>query len=248
MNISRIQIIYALLAFLAAEAIQSIVVMGFGAFFLPMNQDTGYLISVIAVLLCGITFFFWYRYEIRGEAGGSIRRTFTVRIVFPFILLGLGCQFFISGIISLIKQYIPVLFQGYEDQLKAITSGNIIVVLLLLVIIAPLTEELIFRGIILHKASKALPFFGANLLQALLFGLYHGNIIQGIYAAFLGFLLGMIYHKFRTIFAPMLLHVFINAGSFLLYLFPERVIVYYILVLAGGFLTVGTFALLKNSK
>lgn len=276
MKKSRVQFLYAILAFLAAEAIQMIVVMGFSLIYGimegvkvgiekahegvsdpasivdsiegSMSRDLMYLISVVAVLLCGIAFYFWYRYEIRGEIRGKLKKTFTIKNIILFFLLGIGCQFFISGVMCITQQYFTKLFEDYSKQMDTLTGGNDIVVLVLMILIAPVTEELIFRGIILHKASRAIPFWGANLLQAMLFGIYHMNIIQGIYAAFLGFVLGLVYNKFKTIFASMLLHMIINMSSLLLSLFPDNTMVYYILVFAGGIFTFGALAIILLSK
>ncbi|MFR4579612.1 MAG: lysostaphin resistance A-like protein [Clostridium fessum] len=46
-------------------------------------------------------------------------------------------------------------------------------------IAAPLSEELLFRGIIFERLRMALPFFWAALGSAAFFGLVHGNWAQG---------------------------------------------------------------------
>ncbi len=50
------------------------------------------------------------------------------------------------------------------------------------VVLAPLTEEVLFRGLIRTELRTHMKPRAAALLGALLFGLYHGNISQGIYA------------------------------------------------------------------
>ncbi len=276
MKKSRIQFLYALLAFLAAEAIQLFVVMCYQIIYGvilgikigienaskggydpatmvnsiedAMSQSVIYLISAIAVMFCGIAFFFWYRYEIKGEVRVNFRRTFSIKNILLLILLGIGCQFFITGVMSLTEQYFTKLYEDYANQIDNLTGGNTIVVLCLLVFIAPITEELIFRGIILRKASRALPFIGANLLQAMLFGIYHMNIIQGIYAAVLGFILGLVCHKFKTIIASMLLHMIINSSSFLLYFLPENKLSTLIIAAVGAVATMGSLAVILQLR
>jgi membrane protease YdiL (CAAX protease family) len=99
--------------------------------------------------------------------------------------------------------------------MDSILSGNILLVVLYTLIVAPIAEEIVFRGVILHKAGRNVPFWGANILQAMFFGLYHQNLIQGLYATLIGLLLGLIYRKYQTIAAPILLHMIINAAAFL---------------------------------
>jgi uncharacterized protein len=199
-----------------------------------MSQNILYLFSVIAVLICGVIFFFWYRHEIRGEIRGSLRTLFQPTNILLFILLGVSAQLFFSGTMSLIQPYLSELFNDYANTLEQLTSGSDVVVLLLIVFAAPVTEELVFRGMILHKTSKAISFFGANLLQALLFGIYHWNVVQGFYAFFMGLLLGYAYRKFQTIVAPIFLHMLINVSAFAVGFVPEYTISYIIIMVGGG--------------
>ena len=50
----------------------------------------------------------------------------------------------------------------------------------------------------------------ANLIQALLFGIFHMNIVQGIYTCLLGFLLGYMAYRYDSILAPMITHALFN--------------------------------------
>jgi len=201
-----------------------------------MSQSTIYLFSVIAIIVCGVVFFFWYRQETCGEVRGKLGKLFTKKNIVLFILLGIGCQFFVSGIMGMIQPYFTKTFENYTETIESLFSGKDIIVLLLLVFVAPVAEELIFRGMILHRANSMMPFLEANLMQAVLFGVYHGNIVQGIYATALGFLLGLVYRKFNTIYAPIFLHMIVNASSLLMLLLPKAGFVNIILVITGGVL------------
>ena len=68
-----------------------------------------------------------------------------------------------------------------------------------------------------------MPFFAANVLQALLFGIYHGNLIQGTYAFVLGLVLGFTAEYFHSVWASILLHAFVNGSAELLNLLPESI-------------------------
>ena len=210
-----------------------------------ISREVLYLLSVIALLICGIVFFFWYKQEIRFEVRKSLRIFYKIKNVVLFLILGVGFQFFFSGVMNLIQPYLTQIFTDYAKTIDIINSGNKIVVFFQVILVAPIVEELIFRGLILHKTSKVIPFLGANILQALLFAIYHWNIVQGIYALLIGFVLGVIYHKFKTIFAPILLHMFINASSFLAILFPGNVLSHVIMVVIGGMFVVISSRMIK---
>ena len=68
----------------------------------------------------------------------------------------------------------------------------------------------------------AFPLWSANLLLALLFGIYHMNLVQGIYAFVLGAVLGLVRVSTGTIFASIGTHIIFNATSYVLQLvFPS---------------------------
>lgn len=69
-------------------------------------------------------------------------------------------------------------------------------------IAAPLSEELLFRGILFERLRMALPFFWAALGSAAFFGLVHGNWAQGIYATLMGLILAWLYEKKNRLWEP----------------------------------------------
>lgn len=224
----------AALPLLAAIAVQFIVWDTLLLIHGTQSGEITYLYSLLAILASGIVFFFWYRHEIKGEIRGDIKSLLNVKSISFFIILGVGCQFFFTGAMSLLTPFFIRIFSNYSSVLNNITSGSDIMVLLLVVFIAPITEELIFRGVILHMANRHITFVGANILQAVLFGIYHGNLVQGIYATLLGFLLGSIYYKYRSIIAPIFLHMLINSSAFLIYFIPEGKVGTILIMVSGG--------------
>jgi membrane protease YdiL (CAAX protease family) len=58
-----------------------------------------------------------------------------------------------------------------------------------------------------------MPFMAANILQAVLFGVYHMYWIQGVYAFALGLILGFTAEYFHSIWAAILLHAFVNGSA-----------------------------------
>lgn len=129
-----------------------------------------------------------------------------------FLLLGLGCYCLISIYMVAASYLTPGLMAEYQAMVEEtgmadLTFASTISTLIL----APLSEELIFRGITQRLAQKAFrSFWIANLVQALCFGIAHMNWIQGSYAFLLGLFLGYVCHKYRTIYAGMLLHLAFN--------------------------------------
>lgn len=198
------------------------------------SNNVMYSISVLGILLCGMIFFFWYRKLKQGDEKEEISQKFHWKMIGYIFLLGYGSQLVITGILSLIEPYFPDLFNDYGNKMNKLVDGNILLVLFFIIIIAPVTEELIFRGVILYKMKQNVSMMGAITLQAILFGIYHWNIIQGIYAFFMGLVFGYIAMKFRSVVASILLHCVINASSFTMFLFKDTVPIMICLLFFGS--------------
>ncbi|RKI89461.1 CPBP family intramembrane metalloprotease [Parablautia intestinalis] len=143
------------------------------------------------------------------------------------VLLGAALQVLTASGLNFVYYVCPGLLQGYEELME--TSGLSEFTLLsfaVTVILAPLGEEFLFRGIVFRLAGKVSGcFFVANLIQAFAFGVFHANVVQGIYAFGMGLALGYIYGKYHNIWICVLLHSVINSSSFLVKcyfaVFPE---------------------------
>lgn len=206
-----------------------------------------YYIGAIAAFLCGMIFFFWYANTVHYYKLVLPRQVFQVKSILLLIGLGVAAQFAISGMMSLLQPFLHQLFRDYKQVVDSILNHNINVVLLYVVIIAPITEELIFRGVMLAKLREAIPFYGANLIQAATFGIYHWNIIQGVYAFGVGLLFGYVARRFRSLTASILLHMAVNGASFIVVWVPNKT-AFFILSTVAGLLAMVTFLYFINRK
>ncbi|MEI6481325.1 MAG: CPBP family intramembrane glutamic endopeptidase [Candidatus Saccharibacteria bacterium] len=89
------------------------------------------------------------------------------------------------------------------------------------VIIAPILEEIIFRGIIYVGLTKIWPRWVSAVLTAILFGWLHAQLNVGIYTFLLGLLLTWLYVKSRSLIPGIILHMLNNAVAFWLLLGPK---------------------------
>lgn len=87
-------------------------------------------------------------------------------------------------------------------------------------IVAPIIEEIVFRGIVLGGMLKKYSPKVAITISALLFAILHGNIHQGVNTFLLGLILAYVYYKTRSIYLTIFCHFVNNASAFLLFL-PE---------------------------
>ncbi|MCR4648648.1 MAG: CPBP family intramembrane metalloprotease [Lachnospiraceae bacterium] len=81
------------------------------------------------------------------------------------------------------------------------------------VFIAPFSEEVLFRGVIFFRFKKLLPLWASVLAAALFFGLYHGNLMQGLYAFIMGSVMCLVFHYGGSFLYPFLFHAIANLIS-----------------------------------
>ena len=169
-------------------------------------------VSMTYAIVALIIFGFWYRKKLApAQERIAIKSAFNPWIVFSLLLLSVGLQYVISYLMNFIGMLRPDWMQSYSDLIDtAGISTPSALTLMYSLLIAPVSEELIFRGVTFGYAKKALPLAGAICLQAVLFGVFHLNIIQGIYAAFLGLFIGYLCETGGSIAIPILFHAFFN--------------------------------------
>jgi hypothetical protein len=144
------------------------------------------------------------------------------------IVLGtLGATYLWVSFLESIAPSVPLVhraMEGYKEMSAAFTPNSGYFWLILGVcIMAPLTEELLFRGIIQGELRKALPEWAAIVIQALLFSAYHLQLVQSSYVLLAGLLLGLLYYWSRSIWVPIIMHVAYNfLGSVLPSLIGEN--------------------------
>lgn len=86
-------------------------------------------------------------------------------------------------------------------------QGAFIWTFLAIVVLGPLIEEILFRGIIFRSFENVtnMAWFPI-LLSGVMFGIWHGSFIQGVYTAITGIILGYLIKKSRSLFIVVIAH------------------------------------------
>lgn len=82
-------------------------------------------------------------------------------------------------------------------------------------IAAPIVEELLFRGALFRVLRRWISFPWAMIISAVVFGAYHGNLVQFVYAGICGVLLAYLSEKYDSIIAPIVSHMVMNMVAIL---------------------------------
>lgn len=127
------------------------------------------------------------------------------------VLLGIGICISVNNMISLTP--LPELSPGFLEVGETLYSPPFLIQILGPGLLIPAAEEMIFRGLMFAPLRDRMPFWTAALISAVLFGLYHGNLLQGVYAFLLGLVLAWLYERFQTLAAPWVFHAAANVTS-----------------------------------
>ncbi len=189
------------------------------------GEDTGILAlaataAVEALLLVTVWLFAISKYRISWRALG-FQRGPNVRDV------GFAAAVVIVGLIVQISYLTVLEAVGIDTEGAAsptfLEGGTVFVVLLALLalLVAPVCEELFFRGFVLGGLTGRFGFWKAATISSLLFGLAHVEPIKIFPLFVLGLLLAGAYYRSRQLWSSVLAH-FLNNGIALLSMLVVR--------------------------
>lgn len=129
------------------------------------------------------------------------------------ILLGISISLFLNIFVTLIsveKYSIDYMKTAQIQYSIPIWQG-----ILRYGIIIPIIEELAFRGLLFTWLKKYMNWIVAAVLSSLVFGIYHGNIVQFFYAFLMGICLAWLYEKSHKLQIPILFHGSANIAAYI---------------------------------
>ncbi len=130
-------------------------------------------------------------------------------------LVGLLMYVAVGAAFELIPEDNP-LMQEYLDSAQDLELGAYAVPKYILLIIgAPVVEEILFRGLIYRHLKQAMPRAAALLVQALLFGLAHGQLLWTAFTFSLGLVLGLTRDSFDSLWPCIGVHLCFNAANYI---------------------------------
>ncbi len=180
-------------------------------------NGTDYLYNPIKKIALGLgsTFFiFYYAYKRAGVPLKELfpNKSFNFLILIPVLFFFWAAQNLIGEVNNALDKALPPPAWFWELFNKIFESDyGIYGAILKVVIMAPVIEELIFRGVIMHGLMRNYSKFTAVFVSALMFALFHLNPWQFPATFILGIVLGILMVRTRNIFLCIIGHA-INNG------------------------------------
>lgn len=97
-----------------------------------------------------------------------------------------------------------------KELAEMVSNGQIMKAILVVGVVSPLIEELVFRFLLYYLVKRFTNYKVAIITTTVAFAIVHGNIEQGLYALFAGLFLGTIRYLYDSIFCPIFMHITIN--------------------------------------
>lgn len=164
------------------------------------------------VILLALVAFMLHRNGLSWRSIGL--RRISAQTAMRSIVAGGGIVIAMGGFIQLINLFLPKGLPAQNvEAFFHMGSPRLAFALsfFLMVIMAPLVEEVFFRGYLYHALADRLTPQLAMLITGLIFGLVHGDIYRLLPLAVGGYLLNLIAVREESILASMLAHATWNA-------------------------------------
>ena len=186
-------------------------------------------VSLAATFVSTLVAVFIYRkFFCRGygvpELKASCRKWLKPGILGGLFFAAAALYFLTYVVVNIIAIISPSQMEQYNDLMESAGIGEMKwYVIVMTVILAPINEECIMRGIILTRLKRKMAPVIAIVISAIFFGIFHMNVVQGIYAGIMGLFMAYIAYKYNSVLPSMVFHAIFNALNYLISLIPTKV-------------------------
>ncbi len=173
-----------------------------------LTSQSVYITGVAALITIPIIALVFYSDYKKEKASGIIAekaaawKYVLVLLMAAAMTLGLNNLILLSKIDKVSERYTQTITQAY--------SVPFFIQILILGILSPVCEELVFRGMIYKRLRYDLPMYMAMISSAMIFAVTHGNVVQGLYAFTMGMVFCYMYEQYGSLKAPVFAHVTAN--------------------------------------
>lgn len=175
------------------------------------------LISMInLILIAGMGSWYYFIRKRRDVSPVDYRKILSPKSAGCLAALAFFAQFVCSIVMAVMAFVFPDVFKEYQKLMEGVDI-NVLpawATLFIVAVWAPLAEEIVFRAMIFRTLRRGFVFWPAAVLSGIAFGVYHMNLIQGVYASLMGILLAYIYEKTNSLLGVYLFHLSFNLMNY----------------------------------
>lgn len=146
----------------------------------------------------------------------------TAGLVIAVLLFSLSAFLLSFWLLSFVAPRVVEAILNVNAQSAAARSSNSVLGTVLsgitIVVVAPLVEELIFRGVLLQRWAMKWGIRTSLIVSSVVFGVLHANVLG---LTMFGLIMGLLYIKTRTLLVPIACHALNNALALSMGFVPE---------------------------
>jgi len=176
------------------------------------------VISCISCIVCSLFLYFAFYRHVNNDLIKRKLRSPKIKCnhkMIPWLILAGMAGCYIFNAVVIISKIPNNAINSYKVVSDVLYSGEFLLVFLEIVILAPITEELLFRGIVYQCMIPNVGRVIAAIISLIFFAVFHGNILQGLYASVMTIFLVLFYERFKSLAACIIFHMSANLLSFL---------------------------------
>jgi hypothetical protein len=169
-------------------------------------QSAGIALAEMAYLVPVLVIFVWRRVQWRHIGFGG----------FNAATMGMGCSLLVAGYVFIILHNVILMALGVDTQGAAILRfiaglESPLWFILVGVIVAPIVEEVFFRGFLFQGFRQRYGWVAAIGISSFIFAAAHLDPVAFIPTFILGAVLAYVYHRSNSVWPGVILHFLVNA-------------------------------------
>lgn len=170
--------------------------------------------QVMTLFVTGLWYYFGV-FRQRAAKREEEKSSFSGKSLGSIFCFAIGSQCLVGLLLLIWSMVSPGQIEAYNQMMEDSGIGELTVLAAVAtVIMAPVGEEIVCRGLTVEYLKRTgAGFWVINVVQALFFGIMHLNLVQGVYAFFVGLMCGYIVLKYRNLLASIFFHAVFNAYS-----------------------------------
>ena len=169
---------------------------------------------IIAAIICIPIYYRMYRKDWENAAEEKRMLPMENKDYLAIIICGAAIAVAMNNIIAVTP--LPLIFDAYEETNEVLEGGGMLLQILSAGILGCIVEEISMRGVTYLRMKR---YWGKNkaiLWSAVIFGIYHLNVVQAVYAFVLGLFFTWVYERYQTLWASIAAHMSANLFVILL--------------------------------
>lgn len=184
-----------------------------GMFFLDYETYAVVFLLISALICIPI---YWKMCKKDRQLAGEVKRNIPMenKDYLAIIVSAAALALAMNNLISITP--LPEWFSGYEETNEVLSAGGMVLQILTAGIVACIVEELSLRGVTYFRMKQYWGKSRAIFWSALVFGIYHLNVVQGVYAFILGLYFAWLNERYDSLRASITAHMSANLFVILL--------------------------------